>query len=117
MICHVKPEQVASNRSYLQRGSRQRFESTLGQSTPVDVITLRRIVSGLRRSITPTVKVEAEVAAEVVEAVAEVEAVETIEEVQFDAVEEFAVGSTRNVRRMQPWRAVFYDAFDLSVLV
>lgn len=91
--------------------------AALGQSTPVDVITLRRIVSSLRRSITPIAKGEAEVATEVVEAVAEVEAIEAIEEVQFDAIEEFAVGFARTVRRMQPWRTVFYKAFDLNVII
>jgi hypothetical protein len=56
--------------------------------------------------------------AEVVEAVAEVEAVEGVEEVEFDAVEEFAVGFTRSIRHSTSfWRSVFYTAFNLHVII
>jgi hypothetical protein len=77
----------------------QLLRRALGPSTIVGVITLRRICSTLRRSITPIAQGEAEVAAKVVEAIAEIGAVEAVEEVEFDAFEEFAVGFARTTRR------------------
>ena len=92
----------------------QQLRRALGQSTLVEVVTLRRICSTLRRSITPIAKHEAEV----VEAVAKVEAVEAVEGVEFDAVEEFAVGFTRSIRHSASfWRSVFCTAFNLHVII
>lgn len=86
--------------------------------TPVDVITLRRIHSTIRRSTTSIAEVAAEVSAEPIEAVAQVEAVKAVEKVKFDAVEEFAVSFSRTVRYINDfWGRVLYPAFILHDII